>query len=108
MLRVINYKQSSQPEAQMPKEVLSKPHCALFISPLHFYPCKSFRSVIILLNDRFVMMKPLLFDTVVLRSDPETAFESNLSPPTLPQAKDQIKRALACMNIYARTSARSD
>lgn len=54
------------------------------------------------------MMKPLFFDTVVLRSDPDTAFESNLSPPPLPQAKDQIKRDLACMNIYARTSARSD
>lgn len=91
----------------MPKEILSKPHCVLFISPLHFYPSESFRSVI-LLNDRFVTMKPLFFDTVVLRSDPETAFKSNLSPPSLPQAKDQIKRDLVCMNIYARTSARSD
>lgn len=57
----------------MPKEILSKPHCVLFISPLRFYPSKSFKSVI-LFNDRFMMMRLLFFGIAVLRSDPETSF----------------------------------
>jgi len=74
----------------MPKEILSKPHCMLFFfffSPLNFYPSRSFKSAI-LFNYRFMMLRPLFLDTAVLRSDPETGYKHNLSPPPFPPSKE--------------------